>query len=109
MKIVKDNVVKEVSAKAAKIAINLMGWSEVVPLKRPDEIGKRTKPIIIVADNAIPLKDVKKVDDTFPGSNAGVDESKTIIVDADKIDKLTDPETKVTKTRKSPVKSKSKK
>jgi predicted nucleic acid-binding Zn ribbon protein len=105
MKIIKDNVVKTVSDKAAKIAIQLMGWSEYTEAKRPSEIGTKTKPPKIPADQPIKLKDAKKVDDTFPGSNAGIDESKTIIVDADKID--TFPKEK--KTRKSPVKSKSSK
>ena len=101
MKIIKDNVVKEVSEKAAKIAIGMMGWSEVTEIKRPSEVGTKTKPPIIIADQPVKLRETAYPGDITPP------EIKTKTVRPTPTVEVIEPTVK--KTRKPAVKSKSSK
>jgi hypothetical protein len=97
--IVKGNEKRTVGDAAAKIAVQQMGWSELAEAKRPSEIGTKTKkPPEITGDHAIKLKET-----VYPG-----DEEKKPAELApslmESVEKLTEK-----KTRKVPVKSKSKK
>ena len=68
--IIKNNVVKTVSDKAAKIAIQTMGWSEVFEAKKPGEVGTKTKPPIISPNQPIKLREAKV---EYPGDEVKTD------------------------------------
>ncbi len=42
--LVKGNIKREFGERAAKIAVDLLGWVELTPVKIPEEIGTKTKP-----------------------------------------------------------------
>lgn len=42
--LVRGNVKREFGERAAKIAVDLLGWTELTPAKVPEEVGTKTKP-----------------------------------------------------------------
>ncbi|HBE42021.1 MAG TPA: hypothetical protein DDW27_12605 [Bacteroidales bacterium] len=100
--LVKDGQRRPFSINAAKIAIEHFGWSEITTPPKPLEVGTKTKPTII--DKPVKLKE-------FPIEKANDDLAeipKTEIIQPDVDSGNTETEVPVKKTRKSPVKSKSK-
>jgi hypothetical protein len=105
---------RQFSPKAAKIAIEHYGWSEITTPAKPSEVGTKTKPPII--DKPIKLKEIPIEKKIEVNDDLAVGEKKEIITDdsgvrlADENKNVPDEvkEVKVKKTRKSPVKSKSK-
>ena len=122
--LIKDHQKRQFSPRAAKIAVEHFGWSEL-PAK-PDEVGTKTKPPLLGAP--MKLKDIpieKKASDDlaaigntdtgYPGSNDDLGNAKPEDLNAIPAENQasTAPDTKkvsepVKKTRKTPVRSKSK-
>lgn len=122
--LIKNHQKRQFSPRAAKIAVDYLGWSELPG--RPEEVGTKTKPPIIGEPKK--LKDIpieKKVDDDlaasaiiqaeYPGAgddlgNANQEDLNEIPAE-NKLPAASDTEKEsepVKKPRKKPVKSKSK-
>lgn len=118
--LVKNYKQRQFSDRAAKIAIEHFGWSELATPFKPSEVGTKTKPPII--DKPIKLKEIpieKKIEVNDDLAQEPVKEilseiraTEKMTVSADEISDATavpdEAPVKVKKTRKSPVKSKSK-
>lgn len=114
--LVKNYKQRQFSDRAAKIAIEHFGWSELTTPFKPSEVGTKTKPPII--DKPIKLKEIpieKKIevnDDLANGSGFQSEVQNTevkfeVLPDASDDEKVSEP-AKFKKPRKSSVKSKSK-
>ena len=120
--LVKDYKQRQFSEKAAKIAIEHFGWSEITTPAKPSEVGTKTKPPII--DKPIKLKEIPIEKKEIVSDDLGVR-----FTSEDQVDSVNDDSgtakgpvkeilseiqnteatpVKVKKPRKSPVKSKSK-
>jgi len=102
--LIKNYEKRSFSEKAAKIAIEHYGWSELHSPAKPLEVGTKTKPVII--DKPVKLKEfpIEKVNDDM----AEIPKTENVIP---AVDAGNTPEVKVEpvkKPRKKPVKSRSK-
>lgn len=107
--LVKDYKKRQFSPKAAKIAVEHFGWSELTAPAKPSEVGTKTRPPII--DKPIVLKPIQSELKDYPiEKKAESVEIKAAEIVPTEI-KATEVEAepvKEKKSRKSPVKSKSK-
>lgn len=122
--LIKDHQKRQFSPRAAKIAVEHLGWSEL-PAK-PDEVGTKTKPPLLGAPKKLKdipiekkvsddLAEARNVEESYPGSNDDLGNAKPEDLNAipaenqapaaSDAEKVEEP---VKKTRKTPVRSKSK-
>jgi len=107
--LVKDHKKRQFSPKAAKIAIEHFGWSEITTPAKPSEVGTKTKPPIIDKPVILKVPQAEKIEEVIPKSDAvipAVDSGNVGTANTDLKPKTEEPVVK--KPRKSPVKSKSK-
>lgn len=105
--LVKNGERRDFGLRAAKIAREHLGWSEVIPMAKPKELGKVLPPEITRPVKLIkpPLLGVPKAEPTMPVEKVesidGTDPLKTIIVNKDQIEPVFEKP-----ARKTPVRSK---
>lgn len=105
--LVKNYQKRPFSEKAAKIAIEHFGWSEVLTPAKPLEVGTKTKPTIIEKPIKLkefpiekPMEEIPKSEIVIPAVDSGNEIKST--------GELPVVEKPVKKPRKTPVKSKAK-